>query len=132
MNRPLGEAAQVIRSSIQEQVTDEEIRAQMRMLKERGLGQRDPLYGNPDAQFLIYSNWAKFDLFNACDFSPAVIIPQEGPESEVTPSTSGVDTGVATTPPGKPVYMHSGCVVDSRFQRDCFVITGKTCRVIIG
>ncbi|KAK6821786.1 hypothetical protein PG995_008500 [Apiospora arundinis] len=118
MNRPLGEAAHAIRRSIQEQVTDEQLRAQMRMLKERGLGQRDALFGDPDAQFLINSNWTRFNMFNACDFSPAIV-------SKPNKSSSAANGTTPTTPPGKPVYMHCGTVEDSRFQRDCFVITGK-------
>ncbi|KAK8044003.1 hypothetical protein PG993_004027 [Apiospora rasikravindrae] len=115
MNRPLGEVARAIRASIQEQVTEEQIRAQIRMYKAGvGLEQRNSLFGDPDAQLLVYSNWTMFDLFNACDFGAAVVKPPK-PSSE----------GAATTPPGKPVYLHCRSVEDSRFQRDAFVITGK-------
>lgn len=126
MNRPLGEVAHAIRASIQEQVTDAQIRAQLCRFKAIGLGQRDSLFGDPDAQLLIYSNWTKFDLFNACDFGPAVV---KSLETETSPSPKNSNAGATTTTPlGKPAYMHCGSVEDSRFQRDCFVITGKDLR----
>ncbi|KAK8018329.1 hypothetical protein PG991_007519 [Apiospora marii] len=125
MNRPLGKVAQAIRASIQEQVTEEQIRAQLRRYKAIGLGQRDSLFGDPDAQLLIYSNWTKFDLFNACDFGPAVV---RSPETETISSKNSSHDATAMTPPGKPVYMHCSSVEVSRFQRDCFVITGKDLR----
>ncbi|KAK7992577.1 hypothetical protein PG988_001371 [Apiospora saccharicola] len=121
MNRPLGEVAHAIRASIQEQVTEEQILAQLRRYKAKGLGQRDSLFGNPEAQLLIYSNWTKFDLFNACDFGPAVV------ESSLETETSSANA-TAMTPSGKPVYMHCSSVEENRFQRDCFVITGKDLR----
>lgn len=126
MNRPLGEVAHAIRASIQEQVTEEQIRAQLRRFKAIGLGQQDSLFGDPDAQFLIYSNWTKFDLFNACDFGPAVVGRMETKTTSSSKDSS--NDAAAMTPPGKPVYMHCSSVEESRFQRDCFVITGKDLR----
>lgn len=106
--KPIGELAYAVRQSIKHQATDEQIRAQLRIFKTLGHKKAEPLYGNPDSQLVAYSNWTKFDIFNAVDFSPAV-----SSVSSLTP---------ADTPPGKPVYMHCVSLGENRFQRDCFVI----------
>ncbi|KAM5386611.1 hypothetical protein ACJZ2D_000574 [Fusarium nematophilum] len=108
--QPLGQLAHAVRLSIQQQAKDEEIRAQLRIFRECR-GTREPLYGDPEAQFVVFSNWTKFDLFNAVDFSPAV----------VNASSSTADE----TPVGRPVYMHCGSISDNIFERDCFGVTGK-------
>ncbi|KAF7551261.1 hypothetical protein G7Z17_g5138 [Cylindrodendrum hubeiense] len=106
----LGELAHAVRLSIQQQATDEQIRAQLRIFRKLGHEKSEPLYGDPGSQLVVFSNWTKFDLFNAVDFSPAVS------------KTSPIDAG---TPAGKPVYMHCQSLGENRFQRDCFAITGK-------
>ena len=107
--KPIGELAYAVRQSIKHQATDEQIRAQLRIFRALGHKKPEPLYGNPDSQLVAYSNWTKFDIFNAVDFSPAV--------SSVPPATAA-----GSTPPGKPVYMHCVSLGQNRFQRDCFVI----------
>jgi len=105
--KPIGELAYAVRQSIKHQATDEQIRAQLRIFRTLGHKKAEPLYGNPDSQLVAYSNWTKFDIFNAVDFSPAV---------------SSVSLAAAETLPGKPVYMHCVSLGENRFQRDCFVI----------
>ncbi|KAK8085863.1 hypothetical protein PG997_007134 [Apiospora hydei] len=124
INRPLGEVALAIRGSIQEQAMEAQMRALIGMYKADGLGQQKSLFGDPDAQLVIYSNWTMFDLFNACDFGAAVV---KSPEAETSPSSkTGSDNDATTnTPPGKPAYMHLRSVEDSRFHRDAFFIMGK-------
>ena len=106
--KPIGELAYAVRQSIKQQATDEQIRAQLRIFRTLGHKKAEPLYGNPDSQLIAYSNWTKFDIFNAVDFSPAL--------SSVSSLTA------ADTQPGKPVYMHCVSLGENRFQRDCFVI----------
>ncbi|KAH8890547.1 hypothetical protein GQ53DRAFT_688778 [Thozetella sp. PMI_491] len=107
--KPIGELAYAIRRSIKHQATDEQIRAQLRIFRSLGHTNPEPLYGNPGSQLVAYSNWTKFDMFNAVDFSPAV--------SSVSVSGAG---GAQS---GKPVYMHCVSLGENRFQRDCFVIS---------
>ncbi|TWU72714.1 hypothetical protein ED733_004288 [Metarhizium rileyi] len=109
LSRPLGELSHVFRQSIQASATDEQIRAQLRIFRTLGHKKRIPLYGNPDSHLMSFSNWTKFDLFNAAEFSPAIL------------STSSTDSGA----PVKPVYMHCQALGENRLLRDCFHITGK-------
>ncbi|KAH7123084.1 hypothetical protein EDB81DRAFT_731804 [Dactylonectria macrodidyma] len=111
LKKPLGELAHAIRLSIQQQATDEQIRAQLRIFRSLGHEKSEPLYGGPDSQLVAFSNWTKFDLFNAVDFGPAV-----------SKASSPIRSGA---PLGKPTYMHCASLGENRFQRDCFAITGK-------
>ncbi|KAH7129549.1 hypothetical protein B0J13DRAFT_509917 [Dactylonectria estremocensis] len=111
LNKSLGELAHAIRLSIQQQATDEQIRAQLRIFRSLGHEKSEPLYGDSDSQLIAFSNWTKFDLFNAVDFSPAV-----------SKASSPIRSGV---PLGKPTYMHCASLGENRFQRNCFAITGK-------
>ncbi|CAM6002877.1 unnamed protein product [Sphagnum balticum] len=111
VKKPLGELAYAVRQSIQQQATDEQIRAQMRIFRTLGHAKPEPLYGDPNSQLVAFSNWTKFDMFNAVDFSSLV-------------STTS-SPRVADSPLGRPVYMHCVSLGENRFQRDCFVITGK-------
>ncbi|OAA59698.1 Chloramphenicol acetyltransferase-like domain protein [Niveomyces insectorum RCEF 264] len=112
VKRPLGELAYAVRQSIQQQATDEQIRAQLRLFRALGHAKAEPLYGDANAQLIAFSNWTKFDLFGAVDFSAAVVA-----------ATGSAAAG--GTPPGRPVYMHCVSLGENRFQRDCFAITGK-------
>lgn len=107
---PLGELAYVIRRSIQELATDEQIRAQLRIFRSLGHTKMLPLFGDPNSHVMNFSNWSKFNLFDAADLSPAVV-----PNS---PSLVGGHVG-------KPVYMHCQAVGENRMLRNCFNITGK-------
>ncbi len=111
LRRPLGELAYAIRLSIQQLATDEQIRAQLRIFRALGHAKSEPLYGDPASQLVAFSNWTKFDLFNAVDFSPAV--------------SSALRSNCSDTPLGKPAYMHCQSLGENRFLRDCFAITGK-------
>ncbi|KAK7943960.1 lysr family regulatory protein [Apiospora aurea] len=124
MNRPLGEVALAIRGSIQEQATEAQMRALIGMYKADALGQQKSLFGDPEAQLVIYSNCTMFDLFNVCDFGVVVV---KSSEAKTSPSSKTGSDNDATmnTPPGKPVYMHCRSVEDSRFHRDAFFIMGK-------
>lgn len=106
--KSIGELAYAVRLSIKHQATDEQMRAQLRIFRTLGHKKAEPLYGNPDSQLVAYSNWTKFDIFSAVDFSPAVS------------SVSSLPT--AGTQAGRPVYMHCVSLGENRFQRDCFVI----------
>ncbi|KAF5013249.1 hypothetical protein FDECE_724 [Fusarium decemcellulare] len=110
LKRPLGELAQQVRVSIQQQATDEQIRAQLRKLRRLGHAKTEPLYGNPDAHLVVFSNWTKCDLFNDVDFSPAVS------KSKSVGNNARI---------GRLTYMHYQSLGENRFQRDCFGITGK-------
>lgn len=110
LRQPLGELAHTIRQSIQQQATDSQIRAQLRIFRGLGHKKKAPLYGDPDSQPVGFTNWSKFDMFNAVDFSPAV-----------SKTSSPIN---ADTPLGKPVYMHCQPLSENRL-RDCFIITGK-------
>ncbi|KAJ3548197.1 hypothetical protein NM208_g1124 [Fusarium decemcellulare] len=65
LRRSLGELAQQVRVSIQQQATDEQIRAQLRNFRTLGHTKAEPLYGNPDAQlvstFLYHDTWQKLE-----------------------------------------------------------------------
>ncbi|KAM7208254.1 hypothetical protein V8F20_001534, partial [Naviculisporaceae sp. PSN 640] len=113
LHKSLGELALAVRSSIQSLATDQQIRAQLRIFRSLGNNKSEPLYGDPGAQLVAFSNWTKFDLFNAVDFSPAVTL-----SSSCGNKASGLG-------PGKPVYMHCQSLGENRFLRDCFAITGK-------
>lgn len=108
--KPLGELAHAVRLSIQQQATDEQIRAQLRIFRKLGHKKSESLYGDPGSQLVAFSNWTKFDLFNAIDFSPAI---------------SKTSSPIDARPLGKPVYIHCQSLGENRFQRDCFAITGK-------
>ncbi|RYP38440.1 hypothetical protein DL767_002556 [Monosporascus sp. MG133] len=110
LRRPLGELAHVLRLSIQKSATDEQIRAQLRIFRTLGHKKSIPLYGDPDSHLMSFSNWTKFNISNAADFSPAIL------------PTSLTGSG---TPIGKPVYIHCQALGENRYLRNCFNITGK-------
>lgn len=114
LRRPLGELAYTIRRSIQELATDEQLRAQLRILRSLGHTKMIPLFGDPNARVMNFSSFAKFDLFEVADLSPAVIS-----------TSSSTKSGTSASPIGKPVYMHCGAVGENRMLRNCFNITGK-------
>lgn len=113
LRRPLGELAHVLRQSVQQSATDEQVRAQLRIFRTLGHKKSIPLFGDSNSHLMSFSNWTKFDIFNAADFSPAILSTASG-----TSSSSG-------TPVGKPVYMHCQALGENRYLRDCFNITGK-------
>ena len=111
VKKPLGILANTIRSSIKLLATDGQIRAQLQTFRSMGHTKLAPLYGDSSARLINFSNWAKFGLFGAVDFPPAVTTSPNGDEGEDRK--------------GKPVYMHFDSLEESPFRRDCFVITGK-------
>ncbi|KAI0185005.1 hypothetical protein EV127DRAFT_213976 [Xylaria flabelliformis] len=111
LRRPLGELAHVIRQSIHKAATDEQIRAQLRIFRTLGHTGTIPIFGSPDSHLMSFSNWTKFNIFNAADFSPAIL-----------PTASSVSN---STPIGKPTYMHCQALGENRLLRNCYNITGK-------
>ncbi|KAI0905582.1 hypothetical protein F4823DRAFT_627725 [Ustulina deusta] len=111
LRRPLGELAHVIRQSIRDAATDEQIRAQLRIFRMLGHAKSIPLFGRPDSHLMSFSNWTKFGLFHVADFGAAVV-----PSAEEDSSTP---------PIGKPAYMHCQALGENRLLRNCFNITGK-------
>ena len=111
MKRPLGELAHATRLSIQELATDEQIRAQLGIFRAFGHKQMAPIYGDPDAHVVAFTNWTKFNMFNAVDFSPAVVTS--------SPRLDGRNNL------GKPKYMHCMMLGDDKRRRNVFTITGK-------
>lgn len=114
LRRPLGELAYMIRRSIQELATDEQLRAQLRIFRSLGHTKMIPLFGDPNSRVMNFSNFTKFNLFEVADLSPAVVSTSSSTKSKTSPS-----------PIGKPVYMHCRAVAESRMLRNCFNITGK-------
>ncbi|KAI1819739.1 hypothetical protein F4861DRAFT_525856 [Xylaria intraflava] len=112
LRKPLGELAHVIRQSIQDAATDEQIRAQLRIFRSLGYTKSIPLFGDPDAHLMSVSNWTKFDIFSIADFTPAI-----------RPNSPTVSND--PTPVGKPTYMHCQALGENRFLRNCFNVTGK-------
>lgn len=114
LRSPLGELAYVIRRSIQELATDDQLRAQLRIFRSLGHTKMLPLFGNPNSRVISFSNWTKFNLFEVTNLGPAVI--------STSPSTR---SDASTSPIGRPVYMHCEAAGDSRMLRNCFNVTGK-------
>ncbi|CAH0051352.1 unnamed protein product [Clonostachys solani] len=105
--RSLGELAHVVRLSIQQQATEEQMRSQLRHFRKLGPNKMQSLYGASDSRLVVFSNWTTFKMFEAVDFSPAI--------TKRSPHSAG----------GKPVYMHCHSLSKDPFMRDVFAITGK-------
>ncbi|VUC29898.1 unnamed protein product [Clonostachys rosea] len=105
--KTLGEMARVVRLSIQQQATEEQMRSQLRHFRKLGPNKMQSLYGSSDSHLVVFSNWTTFKMFEAVDFSPAI--------TKRSPHSAG----------GKPAYMHCQSLSKDPMMRDVFAITGK-------
>jgi hypothetical protein len=110
----LGSIAAKVRQALMKQTTEPQLRA---IIKESRAAYAAtgyaPLFGDPTARLIIISNWDKSKMFDAVDFSPAVI---EGS------SDSEKKTGAT---PGKLVYHHAQTLKVVMEARHFFNIVGK-------
>ncbi|ORY68233.1 uncharacterized protein BCR38DRAFT_336233 [Pseudomassariella vexata] len=101
--RPLGRLALDFRSSIAEQVTEEQTEKLFSMLRgsyaTRG---RAPIFGSPDAFWLLFTSWVKCNVCEEVDFGAA----GQGKR-------------------GKPSYFHSFPVVPPWLAPNGFQVAGK-------
>ncbi|KAG8159997.1 hypothetical protein KVR01_010634 [Diaporthe batatas] len=104
LSAPIGEVAYATRAAILRQTTESQIKAgsrEIRRQQEEASGfmgkMRLPLkYTTPDSMMVTVSNWSKMNVFDAFDFSPAVINKNIG-------VAAGGMTGLKA---GKPTYNH--------------------------
>ncbi|GIZ45827.1 hypothetical protein CKM354_000897800 [Cercospora kikuchii] len=113
---PLGPAALQNRATLLEQATEHSVLAALHEMHEQH--QKKPgvdpniLSGDPNAVLMPFTNWTRANLFEAVDFSPAVV---RSGESEQTRSN----------PPGTMVYHHAASMQSNSAARNVIVVLGK-------
>ncbi|KAH8911586.1 hypothetical protein BR93DRAFT_351993 [Coniochaeta sp. PMI_546] len=111
---PLGRIALENRRHLLEQATEGQVLAFLRELRGQSKTDSDPtmLCGESDAVLLPFTNWTKADIFNAADFSPAVV-------------RAGEDGPSRSNPPGTIVFHHAQSLRQAQGARNVVVVLGK-------
>ncbi|KAH8664672.1 hypothetical protein BX600DRAFT_464840 [Xylariales sp. PMI_506] len=116
----LGSAASKVRKTVEEQTTEAQMKASLRMTVEQlAATGRPPVFGRSDAMVVVVSNWNKAKLAEIVDFSPALavgMVGSRGAESEQ--QRPGV-------PRGKMVYHMSAVIRQEATTRNAVFILGK-------
>jgi hypothetical protein len=99
----LGNIALALRTTIQEQTTEESIHAQARLTRESlDLSGIPPLFGDANSFYLQFTNWSKCNFFKAIDFSAAIT----GKSNFVTAQKASSSWQSSALTRGRPVYYH--------------------------
>jgi hypothetical protein len=113
LNASVGFIAGMVRKSLMEQSTQSQLHA---IVRESHTAYNStgnpPLFGEPNALLIVVSNWDKAKLFDAVNFSPAVV-------QDSSRSHHGGPT------PGKLVYHHAHNSKEARSTRNFWNIVGK-------
>ncbi|CAK1360684.1 hypothetical protein CB0940_06684 [Cercospora beticola] len=113
---PLGPAALQNRATLLEQATEHQVLAALRELHEQH--QKKPgvdpniLSGDPNALLMPFTNWTRANLFEAVDFSPAIVRSSESGQTR-------------SNPPGTMVYHHAASMQSNSAARNVIVVLGK-------
>ena len=112
--KPLGHVALENRHHLMEQATEGQVLAFLRELQQSAKTGGDPniLCGPSDAVLLPFTNWERANIFNAADFSPAVV-------------RAGETGSLRTNPSGTIVYHHADSMRSSPVVRNVVVVLGK-------
>ncbi|KAJ9136939.1 Transferase family domain-containing protein [Pleurostoma richardsiae] len=112
---PLGKTALTLRRSLASQITEGQIRAQLRAMRESiATLKRPPLVLEPRAEMVTFSSWEKAKLFEAVDFSPAIV---KIGKAEGSPGRM--------SRPGGPRFHYSALVNENKTLRNVFNVVGK-------
>ncbi|KAK3316015.1 hypothetical protein B0H66DRAFT_640916 [Apodospora peruviana] len=119
MANPLGCTAAHIRAALQEQTTEDQVRAAYRFLKPAQIARKPTLYGSPRAELIPVSNWTKANFFEVVDFSPALLSQGQkkrfGDDRDKFPETAA----------GKPVFFAAVSFSRNPELRNVVNILGK-------
>jgi hypothetical protein len=124
LQKPLSHSALLVRRSIIELSTRDQVEAQMAINKQimqdgkRGL---DKLVGDANSRMIAFSNWSKGKFFSL-DFSNAVVKTTPNSSKSPTSSASGKD---GPRPLGIPSYVVNQLTCSAIPMRDVFIIVGK-------
>ncbi|ROT41992.1 hypothetical protein SODALDRAFT_374374 [Sodiomyces alkalinus F11] len=111
-NLPLGQLAYRFRRSIQEQVSEPQVLALMRLMRAQKPPGSPMLFGEANALLVVFSSWAKAKFYESVDFGPAVV-------------STGAWEERPSHVPGRMVYHHAQSMVESAMTRNVFNILGK-------
>jgi hypothetical protein len=109
----VGSVAAKLRSTLTRQITEPQVRA---IIKESRAAYAStgnpPMFGDPTARLVVVTNWHKAKIFEAVDFSPAVV-------NEAIPSQKGAIR------PGCLAYHHASSLKENMPVRHFLNIIGK-------
>jgi hypothetical protein len=110
---PLGPIALENRRHLKEQTTEPQLLALLRELRKTYTAGGDTtlLCGEPNALLMPFTNWTRANVYQAADFSAAVVRAGEGDSR--------------TNPPGTMVYHNANSMRPSPTMRNVVVILGK-------
>ncbi|KAI0008700.1 hypothetical protein F4779DRAFT_628288 [Xylariaceae sp. FL0662B] len=111
-SRPLGYVASVIRRSIVEQGTREQVEARAAVDREAHRRRTRAIFGDARMTPVMFSNWNKAKFFET-DFSAAVVRP------------GTVDAATRANKPGRPSYIQPNGLVSHLSTQNSFLIVGK-------
>ncbi|KAI5864856.1 hypothetical protein GGS23DRAFT_466593 [Durotheca rogersii] len=128
--QPLGYTAAVVRRSISEQGTRDQVEAHAAIERAALRQGRAPVFGNTKMTPVMISNWSKAKFFET-DFS-AALVARPGSASDGDNNNNGGGDDDATTPrppeyrPGRPTYIQPNGLVNRQLPtRNSFPIVGK-------
>ncbi|KAI1077424.1 hypothetical protein F5B20DRAFT_572328 [Whalleya microplaca] len=110
-SKPLGYVASVIRRSIVEQGTREQVEARAAVDRISHMRRESTIYGDATMVPLMFSNWSKAKFFDT-NFSAAVVRP-------------GIDPSKRVNKLGRPSYIQPNGIVSKMTTRNSFIIVGK-------